>query len=77
MATVACRPNPQTRLVSGRTGREQEMPALVVSRRTEQGFVREVYEGTDAVLPLPEIETELPLAEIYEGVEFTPEEGDR
>lgn len=27
----------------------------------------------DAVLPLPEIETELPLAEIYEGVDFSEE----
>ena len=52
------------------------MPALVVSRRTEQGFVREVYEGLDAVLPLPEIDTDLPLAEIYEGVEFIPDEDD-
>jgi Uma2 family endonuclease len=53
---------------------EQETPAVVVFRRTEQGFVREVYQGLDAVVPLPEIEVELPLAEIYEGVEFTPEE---
>ena len=32
--------------------------------------VREVYQGLDAVLPLREIEINLPLAEIYEGVEF-------
>lgn len=55
---------------------EQETPAVVVFRRTEQGFVREVYEGLDAVLPLSEIEIELPLAEIYETVEFTPEAAD-
>jgi Uma2 family endonuclease len=52
---------------------DQESAAVVVHRRTEQGFVREVYEGQGAVIPLPEIETELPLAEIYEGVEFSPE----
>ena len=52
---------------------EQESAAVVVHRRTEQGFVREVFEGQGAVIPLPEIETELPLAEIYEAVEFTPE----
>jgi Uma2 family endonuclease len=52
---------------------EQEMPAVVVWRRTEQGFVREVYAGLEAVIPLPEIQTELPLAELYEAVEFTPE----
>jgi Uma2 family endonuclease len=52
---------------------EQESAAVVVHRRTEKGFVREVYEGRDAVIPLSEIGIELPLAEIYDGVEFTPE----
>jgi Uma2 family endonuclease len=52
---------------------EQETPAVVVFRRTEHGFVREVHHGLEAVLPLPEIEIELPLAEIYEDVEFVPE----
>lgn len=40
---------------------------------TAAGFVRAVYEGLDAVQPLSEIDTELTLAEIYDGVEFTPE----
>jgi len=39
-------------------------------------FIREVYEGLDTVLPLGEIGIELPLAEIYETAEFTPEAGD-
>ncbi len=52
---------------------DQEAAAVVLFRRTEHGFVREVYEGLTAVLPLAEIETELPLAEIYDGVEFLPE----
>jgi Uma2 family endonuclease len=52
---------------------EQETPVVVVFRRSGDGFVREVYEGLDAVLPLPEIEVDLPLAEVYEDVEFTPE----
>jgi Uma2 family endonuclease len=52
---------------------EQNLAAVVVYRRTELGFVREVYQGLDAVIPLPEIEIELPLAEIYEAVEFYPE----
>ncbi len=52
---------------------EQETPAVVVFRRTEQGFVRELYQGLDAVIPLGEIDVELPLAEVYDGVEFTPE----
>jgi Uma2 family endonuclease len=55
---------------------EQESPALVAWRRTREGFVREVYEGVGAVLPLGEIGTELPLAEVYAGVAFTPEAED-
>ena len=56
---------------------EQEMAAVIVFRRTERGFVREVYQGLDAVIPLPEIEIELPLGEIYDGVEFAPEPDDK
>ncbi len=52
---------------------EQELPLVHVFRRTEAGFVREMYEGLDAVIPLEEIEIVLPLAEIYAGVEFVPE----
>lgn len=52
---------------------EQETAAVVAHRRTKHGFVREVVQGLEAVLPLPEIETELPLAEVYEGVEFSSE----
>jgi Uma2 family endonuclease len=52
---------------------EQESAAAVVFRRTPDGFVRECHDGLDAVIPLPEIEVDLPLREIYDGVEFTPE----
>jgi Uma2 family endonuclease len=52
---------------------EQETAAVVVFRRAEDGFVREVYQGLDAVLPLGEIGIALPLAEIYETIEFAPE----
>jgi hypothetical protein len=52
---------------------EKETPAVLVFRRTAQGFIREDYEGLEAVIPLPEIDTELPLAEIYETIEFSPE----
>ena len=52
---------------------EQELPAVVVFRRRGSDFVREVHEGLDAVIPLGEIETELPLADIYEAVELIPE----
>lgn len=57
---------------------EQDSAVAVVFRRTEQGFVREVYEGHEATIPLPEIDIDLPLTEIYDGVDFVPEraEGD-
>ena len=45
---------------------EQDAQTILAFRRTEQGFVREVY--TEGAVPLPEIETELPLAEVYEGL---------
>jgi Uma2 family endonuclease len=52
---------------------EQEMAAVVAFRRTEHGFVREVYEGLDGVVPLSEIGVTLPLADLYEAVEFPVE----
>lgn len=55
---------------------EQDTPSIVAYRRTDHGFVREVHEGLAAVLRLPEIGIELPMAEIYEHVEFNPEQMD-
>jgi Uma2 family endonuclease len=52
---------------------EQESPDVVVFRRTDQGFVREIHSGLTAVIPLSEIDVDLPLTDIYDGVEFTPE----
>lgn len=49
---------------------EPDQPALVVHRRDGEGFAREEHTGLDAVVPLPEIESALPLAEVYEGIEF-------
>lgn len=47
---------------------EQESVAAVVYRRSPAGFERELYEGQDAIIPLAEIEGDLPLAEAYEGL---------
>lgn len=55
---------------------EQETAAVVAYRRTEQGFVREVYADAGAVIPMGEVGTKLPLAEIYDSVNFTPEPED-
>jgi len=52
---------------------EQEIPAAVAYRRAENGFVKEVYQGMEAAVPLREIGLELPLAEIYETVQFLNE----
>ncbi|MGH7138450.1 MAG: Uma2 family endonuclease, partial [Pirellulales bacterium] len=52
---------------------EQDAPAVVVFRRAEHGFVREVYQELEAIVPLPEIGIDLPLAEVYEAVEFNAE----
>jgi Uma2 family endonuclease len=55
---------------------EQDTAIVTAFRRTAQGFVREVYEGLEAVLPLGEIGIDLTLAEIYEGAEFVAEAED-
>lgn len=55
---------------------EQELQAVTVYRRTESGFVRETSSGYEATIALEEIGTELPLAELYEGVELVPEPDD-
>jgi Uma2 family endonuclease len=54
---------------------EQETAAAVVFRRTDEGFVREVYEGLDAIIPLGEVQTALPLTDVYDGVDLMPEAG--
>ena len=49
---------------------EQSVAVVLVDRRTDDGFVRETYQGLEAVIPLPEIQTELQLSELYEGIDF-------
>ncbi len=41
-------------------------------RRTEKGFLREVYDGLQAPIALSELGCSLPLSEVYRNVEFTP-----
>lgn len=45
---------------------------LVYRRRPEGGFATEIHEGVKAVIPLPEIEASLPLAELYDRIVFPP-----
>lgn len=55
---------------------EQESAKVVAFRRSGASFVREVYEGEDALVPLSEIGTDLPLAEIYDEASFAIEVDD-
>jgi len=48
---------------------EPDAPAATVHRRGPSGgFLREDYAGLDAIIALPEIEIDLPLADVYEGL---------
>ena len=47
--------------------------ALVIGfRRGPAGFIREVFSGLDAIIPLACIGADLPLAELYDRVIFAP-----
>ncbi|MFO0939570.1 MAG: Uma2 family endonuclease [Pirellulales bacterium] len=50
---------------------EQHTPSVIVLRRTPQGFLRETYEGLEAVIELPFLGVSLALRDIYDGVEFS------
>ncbi len=49
---------------------EQARPEVVVDRRTPEGWKSERVSGLDAVVRLPELGIELPLAELFERVKF-------
>ena len=50
---------------------EPDEPILVIYRRSpDGGFFKEDYAGLDAVVPLPEIEMELKVSEIYDRLDF-------
>lgn len=52
---------------------ESDLPyVLVYRRRPTGGFATEIRDGMDAVIPLPEIEASLPLAELYDRIVFPP-----
>jgi Uma2 family endonuclease len=52
---------------------EADLPAVTIHRRQpEGGFATEYLYGLDHSIPLPEIDAALPLADLYERVEFAP-----
>jgi Uma2 family endonuclease len=54
---------------------EQEFASVTVFRRTgtEQGFISEAFNDMSEVISIPEVGAELPLAAVYDGIEFVPE----
>jgi Uma2 family endonuclease len=51
---------------------DPDSPTVTLYRRVaEGGFTIERHAGPDQTIPLPEIDTTLPLAELYERVEFS------
>ena len=50
---------------------EQHIPFAIVMRRTDNGFLRETYQGIESSIPLPLLGCALSLSDIYEGIVFT------
>ncbi len=52
---------------------EQVKPRAILMRRSSQGFLRQIYEGLDATIPLEQIECALCLRDLYARVSFDAE----
>lgn len=52
---------------------EQDSAKATVYRRSENGFEEQVYFGLNETIELPEIQAQLNLSSVYEGIEFIPE----
>lgn len=51
---------------------ETGSPLVIGYRRSAAGFIREVHSSLTGCIALPAIGTDLPLAEIYERISFSP-----
>jgi Uma2 family endonuclease len=49
---------------------EQSVACVKVDRRKEDGFISHQYDGLTNIIPLPTLGIELPLADLYRGIEF-------
>ena len=56
---------------------EQKRAEVIIDRRTADGWTSERLQGLEAVLRLPSLGIELPLADLYERVTFRPDSGER
>ncbi|MDE2852824.1 MAG: Uma2 family endonuclease [Chloroflexota bacterium] len=52
---------------------EQDRPRADLYTRSEDGWRLRVFNRKDDVIPLPMLECELPLAQVYRGIEFADE----
>ncbi len=50
---------------------EQHEPYVVLFRRTPEGFLRESIEGIDRSVPFTFLGFTIPMADLYDGVDFT------
>ena len=51
---------------------DSSRPRVTAYQRTGNGFVASLYEGLNQAIPLPDIDGQLALAELYERAEFEP-----
>ena len=51
---------------------DSEAPQVTVWRRDGEKWATEEFSGTDATIPLPEIDADLPLGELYLDLDFSP-----
>jgi hypothetical protein len=49
---------------------EQSVACVKVDRRTEDGFISQQYDELTNIIPLPTLGIELPLSDLYRGVNF-------
>ncbi len=55
---------------------EQTHAAAIMFARKDEDWISEVVAGVDAILRMPEIGVEIPLAELYDGVGLADDPGD-
>ena len=49
---------------------EQDLPRADLCTRAEEGWMLQMFDSVDDVVPLPMLDCELPLAQVYRGIEF-------
>lgn len=55
---------------------DSHRPSVTAYQRTDNGFDRTIYDGLDAIIPLPSLHDTLTLAELYERAVFDTDEAE-